>query len=463
MEVADRNAPRPRVHRHVLERVAAFLTVPQQACARRASKALWEAVTAASMEDMLRATVLEHRDTSAGDAQLVVVAMSRALGPFPSADALVAWCGGLPLLYEEVQLRFPHAAAIGVSARLTAIRPFPFSSGSAVTTVCVVTAVASAPSTLVVESVALGVHNATNVLVRALSHKVAPCPILCLEGATREQFPNMLHDVLLSSLPSMRSIGASAFCKCMSLRSVCLSGLPLLESIGEEAFAECVDLLCVELYNLPSLRTIGACAFLKCRSLQSIGFVNLPRLESIGESAFADCINLSRVDLSSLPSLRCIGAYAFLQCKSLQSVSFANLPLLDSVGEDAVARCVRLSSVELSSLPSLRTIGAYAFRGCESLHSVSLAFHEVRVSSVCQLCGPAAAGERAFLYCRRLSSVDLSCLPCFRAIEACAFCGCESLQSICFGDLPRLESIGENAFGECVHLSCADLFRLRSL
>ena len=93
MKVADRNAPRPRVHRHVLERVAALLAVPQQACARRASKALREAVTAASMEDMLRATVLEHRDTSAGDAQLVVVAMSRALGPFPSADALVAWCG----------------------------------------------------------------------------------------------------------------------------------------------------------------------------------------------------------------------------------------------------------------------------------------------------------------------------------------------------------------------------------
>ena len=162
MKVADRNAPRLRVHRHVLERVAAFLTVRQRACARRASKALWEAVTAASMEGMLRATVLEHRDASASDAQLVVVAMSRALGPFPSADALVAWCGGLPLLHEEVQLRFPHAAAIGVSARLAAIRPFPFASGSAVMTVCVVTAVASAPSTLVVESVALGVRNTTS-------------------------------------------------------------------------------------------------------------------------------------------------------------------------------------------------------------------------------------------------------------------------------------------------------------
>ena len=301
MEVADRNAPRPRVHRHVLERVAAFLAMPQRANTRRASKALWEAVTAASMEDMLRATVLEHRDASAADAQLVVVAMSRALGPFPSVDALVAWCGGLPLLYEEVQLRFPHTAAIGVSARLAAIRPFPFASGSAVTTVCVVTAVASAPSTLVVESVALGVRNATNVLVRALSHKVAPCPILCLEGATREQFPNMLHDVLLSSLPSMRSIAASAFNNCTSLRSACLADLPLLESIGERAFVGCVNLSSVDFSNLPSLRTIGKNAFWKCKSLQSISFADLPLLESIGNGAFGECVHLS----SAVLSFRC--------------------------------------------------------------------------------------------------------------------------------------------------------------
>ena len=67
------------LHRHVLERVVAFHTVATQACARRASKALWEAVRAASMEDLLRATVLEHHN-STRDAELVVVAMSRAVG-----------------------------------------------------------------------------------------------------------------------------------------------------------------------------------------------------------------------------------------------------------------------------------------------------------------------------------------------------------------------------------------------
>ena len=83
--------PPQRVHRHVVDRVAAYLTVPQQACARRASKALWEAVRAESMEDLLRATVLEHRDTSNADAQLVFVAMSGGLYPI----SVIRCAGGM--------------------------------------------------------------------------------------------------------------------------------------------------------------------------------------------------------------------------------------------------------------------------------------------------------------------------------------------------------------------------------
>ena len=45
------------------------------------------------MENLLRATVLEHHN-STRDAELVVAAMSRAVGPFPSDDTHVAWCGG---------------------------------------------------------------------------------------------------------------------------------------------------------------------------------------------------------------------------------------------------------------------------------------------------------------------------------------------------------------------------------
>ena len=246
-----------RVHRDVKERVADFLTVSQRACARRASKALWEAVRAASMEDMLRATVVVDQGAQPVDVQVVVAAMSRASGPLPSADALLAllaWSGGLGPLYDELQLRFPYAAAIGISARLAAVRPFPFASGCTTMTVCVVTAAASDPSALVIESVVLGVHNATNVFVRTLSHNGAPCSVLCLEAATREQISNIVYHVPLSpSLPSLRTIVANTFEKCnKSLQSINLSNL-LLESIGDYAFACCAHLSSVDLSSLTSL------------------------------------------------------------------------------------------------------------------------------------------------------------------------------------------------------------------
>ena len=261
---ANSNVLPQRVHRDVSERVVAFLGAPQRACARRASKALWKAVRATSMEDLLRATVLEQRDPSTPDVQLVVVAMSRVVVSFP-ADALVAWSGGLGLLYEELQLRFPHAAAIGISARLAAVRPFPFASGSSVATMCIVTAVAPAPSPEhAVESIVLGVRNTANVLVRVLSHDNTACPIVCLEGAAPEQFPRMIQSVPLSSLPPIRSIAPAMFPQCSSLQSLCLANLPLFGDIGTNAFNGCPHLAIVNFNGLPSLRSIGPFAFHYC-------------------------------------------------------------------------------------------------------------------------------------------------------------------------------------------------------
>ena len=447
-----------RVHRDVTERIVTYLSVPQQACARRASKALWKAARAASMEDMLRAAVFEHNgtDTRVVDEQLVVVAMNRALRHFPSVDALLAWCGGLGPLYDELQLRFSHMATVGVSARLAAIRPFPFASGCATMTVCVVTAVASAPSQLVIESVVLGVRNTANLLVRtsALSDDGAPCPILCLEGATPEQFPNMLHDVPLSSLPSILTIEKLAFKhKRTTLQSVCLASLPLLESIGREAFSECLHLSSVDLSCLPSLRWIRGLAFYNCDSLQSVSLSNLPLLESIDSCAFGRCGHLSSLELSVLPALRTIGAYAFCECKSLQSISFANLPLLERIDNEAFDECVLLSSVDLSGHQALRTIGQSAFESCESLQSISLSNLPLLES----------IGSCGFGQCTHLSRVDLSGLQALRTIGDYAFEKCGSLQSINFSNLPLLESIGSFAFSQCMHLSSVDLSDLPSL
>ena len=426
MAEGNRSAPPQRVHRHVVDRVVAYLTVPQQACARRASKALWEAVRAESMENLLRATVLEHRDTSNVDAQLVFVAMSGGVAPFPSYDVLVEWCGGLTLLHEELQQRFPRAAAIGVSARLAAIRPFPFASGSTVTTMCILFALSSTPPAHALESVVLEVRN-PSVLVRALSHDAA-CPILCLDGVTPEQFPQMLDGVPLSSLPPIRCIAPSTFRQRTSLRSVCFANLPLFETIGNFAFSDCEDLVSVDLSQLPSLRNIGQFAFFECPSLRRVNLANLPVLESIERCAFFGCEHLTSVDLSQLRSLRSIGHSAFFKC-SLQSVSLANMPVLEIIEAYAFSQCGHHTSVHLSHLPALHGIGDGAFSGCSSLQSVTFAHMPVLES----------IGMDAFARCEHLTTVDLSQLPSLFSIGDGAFSKCPSLHGrVNFANVPML-------------------------
>ena len=365
------------------------------------------------MEDLLRAVVVDHGSSTAGT-QLVVATTSRVIGPFASLDMLVAWSGGLRQLYEELQLRFPLAAAIGVSAQLAAVRPFPFASGWAVTTMCVVTAAASAPAAHVVESVVLGIRT-PGVLVDVLTPEGTACPIFCLERATSEHFPHMLHahDVQLSSLSCVRTVPPSMFQHCHSLQSVCFTNLPLLESIGELACYGLVQLRNVYLSDLPSLRSIGECAFNKCASLLSVTLVNLPLLETVGDSAFSECVQLPTVDLSGLPSLRSIKNCAFSECESLQSVCLANLLLLESIGDYAFNRCFHLSNLGICGLPSLRDIGRYAFKECASLQSISLT-NLPRLRRI---------GDYAFYGCVCLSHVDLSGLPSLDNIGVDAFNG----------------------------------------
>ena len=430
----SRGPPPWRVHRDVLERVIAFLTVPQQACARRAGKALWEAVRAASLEDLLNAAV--HHDAIAVDAQLVVVAMSRALGSFPSEDALVAWSGGLGVLCEDLQLRFPHAAAIGISARLAATCPLQFASGWSMATMCVVAPVVSAlPVAFAVESFVMGVRN-PNVLVSALSHDNAPCPIVCIDGATAEHFPHMLPNVPLSSLTSIRKIPPSVCEWSFSLTSLCLANLPLLESIGDRAFYQCTQLCDVDLSALPSLQKIGESAFYGCASLFSIRLVKLPLLDSIGSSAFRRCVDLYRVEFSQLSSLRCIDTCAFSLCTSLQSVDFVDLPCLKTIGSCAFYGCVKLSSVSFSNLPVFQSIGESAFNGCKSLRFIRLVALP-RLECI---------GEEAFCDCGRLTKVELSGLPSLRTVQRGAFLEALQAMRVAEGQPCPPEVVGRDAF-----------------
>ena len=234
------------------------------------------------MEDLLRATVLEQRDPSAADVQLVVAAMSRAVGSFPTADALVAWSGGLALLHAELPQRFPRAAAIAISARYVELTRLSLLRIADARALC-------EPKSL-------------------QSIRLANSPLL--ESIAAHAFSDCvnLKCVDLADLPCLRVIGGGALSKCKSLQSIRLVNLPLLENIPARAFSGCKNLTNVDLSDLASLRIIGEAALDNCKSLQSIHLMSLPLFENIGARAFSDCVNLSTIDIADLACLHCASA-----------------------------------------------------------------------------------------------------------------------------------------------------------
>ena len=325
------------IGRHVLERLVAFLSVQEQANVRRASKKLWEAVSAVSLENLLRATVIEYHDALAVDAQLVVVVMSRAVLPFPSDDAAVAlWSGGLPKLYEELRLRFPCAAAFGISFRLMDLCPFPFANRTYFPAMCLVTTLEPTPPAHAIESIALGVCSSKGVspspriLVPVLERDGAPSALLCLEGAP-EHAHTVRHDAF--ALQQLSKIELPGLAHCGSLTSLTLTQIDNLESIGEYAFSGCHQLARVCISQIDSLKEIGFYAFSNCRSLQSVTLRFLVSLKRIGVGAFRMCPNLAIVDVYYAP-ISGIDYLAFAECESLQHVSFENLETLKFFGDD---------------------------------------------------------------------------------------------------------------------------------
>jgi len=88
------------------------------------------------------------------------------------------------------------------------------------------------------------------------------------------------------SMPSVKTLGASAFEGCTGLGSV---DLPDLKSAGASAFKGCTTLLTV---NLPSIESVADHAFDGCTALNDARF---DKVTSLGESAFEGCDSIEYV------------------------------------------------------------------------------------------------------------------------------------------------------------------------
>lgn len=154
-------------------------------------------------------------------------------------------------------------------------------------------------------------------------------------------------------------------------------------------------------------------AFQMCTYLK--GFLCRGGITHIGKSAFYHCTNLTAVPFSD--KLVCIGKYAFACCKSFKTLTLPkNISLIE---EGAFINCENLSHVNFEKLDNLKYIHGMAFSDCNLVKVqfsetsklkkiMYLAFEgnhnliEVKLPSELT-----EIGLHAFLYCHRLSVLDL--------------------------------------------------------
>lgn len=114
------------------------------------------------------------------------------------------------------------------------------------------------------------------------------------------------------STPKATVINSYAFTGC----SPSSLDLPKVESIEQGAFSN--GSLPVDLLELPSLVTLGYSAFMGCSKLKS---VSVPKLQTISSYGFNNCRSLIRINL---PSIIELGSSAFDGCNSLELADLSN-------------------------------------------------------------------------------------------------------------------------------------------
>ena len=224
------------------------------------------------------------------------------------------------------------------------------------------------------------------------------------------QVDEYLTSVVVSD--AIDTIGRMAFSGCSKLRTFSPTTLSALTSLGESAFSSCTPL--VGDCSFPVLSALPKYAFNGTR----ISSVSLPSAESVGSHAFHGCTLLANLECSI--SLTTVSGYAFANCPLSPRLE---LPGAMTIGDMAFYG----TGVEEVLLPSVISIGANAFDSSPNLERV------VASDSL------ESVGKLAFYNCSQLQSFNPWCLPRLETLGSQAFCGCTELA----GDFsfPRLAAI----------------------
>ena len=254
---------------------------------------------------------------------------------------------------------------------------------------------------------------------------------------------------------TVRKIEDYAFKGCSRLKMVYIP--EGVTTIGVGCFCDCVDLNMVHIPH--SVREIKKEAFKQCKKLCSVTLP--PQLQCISEGCFSECRMLNCIIIPS--TVTSIGTKAFLGCFSLREITFPNNMIKLSL--KSFKECFRLKKITFvdphtntnSRVPRL---GKEAFMSCKSLVEINLSCYPVYTLK-----------EYCFNQCEKLERIILSKET--KKLMNLTFCECLSLKYIgyettleskendetTFGlDLKHIDSIGWAAFVNCTSLKSVRLY-----
>ena len=221
------------------------------------------------------------------------------------------------------------------------------------------------------------------------------------------------------------------------------------------------------------ITSIGDYAFKHCRSLTSIKIPD--SVTSIGKEAFIGCKSLTSIKIPD--SVTSIEGFAFDDCSNLTSITFGKNSKLTSIANRAFRNCTSLTSITIPD--SVTSIGNRAFSGCSAMTTIEVGAGNLNYTDVNGVLfntdktelhiyptgnrnanynipdSVTSIGEKAFQFCRSLTSITFGKNSNLTNIENSAFYGCASLTSIQFPN--SVTNIGDLAFGLCSGLTSINI------